>query len=161
LIIGVGRDGQVLLFGDVVNEHDKKQRAKDADFIDFCENAPIALHWLSSDGTVLWANQKELDVLGYTAEEYIGQPIMKFCPDDQELFWEIFKTLGVTTHSRCARTLHRRSELPAFHTNAPGLRQWATLRSIRDIPAARVGGPSGLEGIIRSELPEQFMGRST
>jgi hypothetical protein len=24
LIIGVGRDGQVLLFGDVVNEHDKK-----------------------------------------------------------------------------------------------------------------------------------------
>ena len=34
------------------------------------------------------------DVLGYTAEEYIGQPIMKFCPDEEELVLEIFKTLG-------------------------------------------------------------------
>jgi hypothetical protein len=33
-------------------------------------------------------------VLGYTAEEYIGQPIMKFCPDEEELVLEIFKTLG-------------------------------------------------------------------
>lgn len=31
-------------------------------------------------------------VLGYTAEEYIGQPIMNFCPDEQELVLEIFKT---------------------------------------------------------------------
>ena len=38
--------------------------------------------------------QTELDVLGYTAEEYIGQPIMKFCPDEEELVLEIFKTLG-------------------------------------------------------------------
>jgi hypothetical protein len=35
----------------------------------------IALHWLSDAGIVLWANQTELDVLGYTAEEYIGQPM--------------------------------------------------------------------------------------
>lgn len=42
----------------------------------------------------MWANQTELDVLGYTAEEYIGQPIMKFCPDEEELVLEIFKTLG-------------------------------------------------------------------
>jgi signal transduction histidine kinase len=33
-------------------------------------------------------------VLGYTVEEYIGQPIMKFCPDEEELVLEIFKTLG-------------------------------------------------------------------
>jgi PAS domain S-box-containing protein len=92
--IGVSRGGQVLLFGDAVDEQDKEQRAKDAEFVDFFENAPIALHWLSGDGIVLWANQTELDVLGYTAEEYIGQPIMNFCPDDQELVLEIFKTLG-------------------------------------------------------------------
>jgi PAS domain S-box-containing protein len=92
--IGVGRDGQVLLFGDAVNEQDEEQRAKDAELIDFFQNAPIALHWLSGEGIVLWANQTELDVLGYTAEEYIGQPIMNFCPDEQELVLEIFKTLG-------------------------------------------------------------------
>jgi PAS domain S-box-containing protein len=92
--IGVGRDGQVLLFGDAVNEQDEEQRAKDAELVDFFQNAPIALHWLSGEGIVLWANQTELDVLGYTAEEYIGQPIMNFCPDEQELVLEIFKTLG-------------------------------------------------------------------
>ena len=52
------------------------------------------MHWLSGTGHVLWANETEMNVLGYTAEEYIGQPIMKFCPDEQELVLEIFKTLG-------------------------------------------------------------------
>ena len=60
-------------------------RARDAELIDFFQNAPIALHWLNSDGIVLWANQTELNVLGYEAEEYIGQPIMNFCPDEKEL----------------------------------------------------------------------------
>lgn len=69
-------------------------RARDAELIDFFQNAPIAMHWLNGDGTVLWANQTELNVLGYTAEEYIGQPIMKFCPDEEELVLEIFKQLG-------------------------------------------------------------------
>ena len=33
-------------------------------------------------------------MLGYTAEEYIGQPIMKFCPDEEKLVLEeFFKTL--------------------------------------------------------------------
>jgi hypothetical protein len=36
----------VLLFGDAVNEQDEEQRAKDAE-LDFFQNAPIALHWLS------------------------------------------------------------------------------------------------------------------
>jgi hypothetical protein len=26
--------------------------------------------------------------------KYIGQPVMRFCPDDEELVLEIFKTLG-------------------------------------------------------------------
>ena len=68
--------------------------ARDAELIDFFQNAPIAMHWLNGDGTVLWANQTEMNVLGYTPEEYIGQPIMNFCPDEKELVLEIFKQLG-------------------------------------------------------------------
>jgi two-component system sensor histidine kinase VicK len=41
--------------------------------MDFLNKAPIAMHWLSGTGHVLWANETELNVLGYTAEEYIGQ----------------------------------------------------------------------------------------
>lgn len=93
-VVGKGKDGTLLLFGDPCSEQDTEQRAKDSELVDFFQNAPIALHWLSGDGIVLWANQRELDVLGYTAEEYIGQPIMKFCPDEEELVLEIFKQLG-------------------------------------------------------------------
>ena len=32
--------------------------------------------------------------LGCTEEEHIGQPIMKFYPDEEELVLEIFKNLG-------------------------------------------------------------------
>jgi len=76
----VGRgsgDGTLLLFGYPCTERDVEERRKDEELIDFFQNAPIALHWLSGEGIVLWANQTELDVLGYTAEEYIGQPISK------------------------------------------------------------------------------------
>lgn len=84
----------VILYGDMLKDDESSNRARDAELIDFFQNAPIAMHWLNGDGTVLWANQTELNVLGYTAEEYIGQPVMKFCPDEEELVLEIFKQLG-------------------------------------------------------------------
>ena len=61
---------------------------------DFFNKAPIALHWLSDEGKVLWANDRELEVLGYTREEYIGENIMDFCPDSKGDVLEIFKQLG-------------------------------------------------------------------
>lgn len=61
---------------------------------DFFNMAPIALHWLSDDGKVLWANDRELEVLGYSREEYIGEDIMKFCPDSHDDVLSIFKELG-------------------------------------------------------------------
>ncbi|WP_426030354.1 PAS domain S-box protein [Caulobacter sp. DWP3-1-3b2] len=42
---------------------------------DFFDNGSIGLHLVGSDGLVLRANQAELDLLGYTADEYIGRPI--------------------------------------------------------------------------------------
>ena len=91
---GLGVDGCVVLFGEACCHSDVKQRTRDAELVDFFQNAPIAMHWLSGEGIVLWANQTELDVLGYTAEEYIEQSIMKFCPDEEALVLEIFKQLG-------------------------------------------------------------------
>ena len=92
---GKGEDRDfVLLYGDSCTSEDEKNRVRDAELVDFFQNAPIALHWLSGEGIVLWANQTELNVLGYTAEEYIGQPIMKFCPDEEKLVLEIFQQLG-------------------------------------------------------------------
>jgi PAS domain S-box-containing protein len=48
---------------------------------DFVENATIALHWVGPDGTILWANRAELELLGYSREEYIGHHIAEFHAD--------------------------------------------------------------------------------
>src|SRR6185437_2611565 len=48
---------------------------------DLAETATIALHWVGPDGTILWANRAELDMLGYTAEEYVGRNITEFHVD--------------------------------------------------------------------------------
>ena len=56
-------------------------RRTEAVLRDFIETATIALHWVGPDGTILWANQAELDLLGYTREEYIGRNIAEFHVD--------------------------------------------------------------------------------
>ncbi len=48
---------------------------------DFVDNAPVGLHWVGPDGTILWVNQEELDMLGYGREEYVGRHIAEFHAD--------------------------------------------------------------------------------
>jgi PAS domain S-box-containing protein len=56
-------------------------RQSQQELSDFVENAIISLHWVAADGTIIWANQAELDLLGYTREEYIGHSIIEFHAD--------------------------------------------------------------------------------
>jgi PAS domain S-box-containing protein len=56
-------------------------RRRERELSDFIENASVGLHWVGADGTILWANQAELDLLGYTREEYIGRSITEFHAD--------------------------------------------------------------------------------
>jgi PAS domain S-box-containing protein len=56
-------------------------RRRNQDLTDFIENAPISLHWVGADGTILWVNQAELDLLGYRMDEYAGHHIAEFHAD--------------------------------------------------------------------------------
>jgi PAS domain S-box-containing protein len=56
------------------------QRHKE-ELTDFLENAVLAMHSVAPDGTILWANKAELDLLGYTREEYVGHDISEFHAD--------------------------------------------------------------------------------
>ena len=47
----------------------------------FFNQAPIGLVWLSASGTVLRANQTQLDLLGCSAEEYMGHSFLEFCTE--------------------------------------------------------------------------------
>jgi PAS domain S-box-containing protein len=55
-----------------------------SDLTGFLDSAPIAIHNLDANGTIVWANRAELELLGYSADEYVGQPIARFHvdPDD-------------------------------------------------------------------------------
>ncbi|KQX03041.1 histidine kinase [Ensifer sp. Root423] len=48
---------------------------------DFFNNSAVGLHIVSGEGIILRANQAELSLLGYQAEEYVGRHIAEFHAD--------------------------------------------------------------------------------
>ncbi len=68
---------------DVTERRRAEQALKESEkkYREFAESAAVALHWVGPDGTILWANQAELDMLGYSSEEYIGRHIAEFHVD--------------------------------------------------------------------------------
>ena len=56
------------------SELEKSRKA----LVEFTENTNIPLHHVDQTRTIVWANDAELELLGYTSEEYVGQPIARF-----------------------------------------------------------------------------------
>jgi PAS domain S-box-containing protein len=54
---------------------------REKELADFVENAAEGLHRVGADGTILWANRAELNMLGYRWEEYVGRNIAEFHVD--------------------------------------------------------------------------------
>lgn len=75
--------GAILVFRDVTERRSAEAalRRAEAELRDFVENATVSLHWVGADGTILWANRAELELLGYASEEYIGRNIVEFHVD--------------------------------------------------------------------------------
>jgi len=59
--------------------------ASAAELSDFVENAVEGLHRVGPDGTILWANRAELQMLGYGWEEYVGRHIADFHADPETI----------------------------------------------------------------------------
>lgn len=59
---------------------------------DFIENAPIGVHWAAADGRILWANRAELDLFGYSRDEYLGHFLSEF-QVDTDLLNDTFRRL--------------------------------------------------------------------
>jgi PAS domain S-box-containing protein len=71
---------------------EEELRQSEAELADFFENATVGLHWVGPDGIILRANQAELDMLGYSREEYVGHPIADFHADG-DVICDILKRL--------------------------------------------------------------------
>jgi PAS domain S-box-containing protein len=71
-----------------IRERRKAQAAlqeREAELRDFVENAIVPLHWVSQDGTILWANTAELALVGYDHDEYVGHHIAEFHADAEAI----------------------------------------------------------------------------
>lgn len=79
--------GEPLCYVGIKRDISKRKQAErallrsEAQLTDFFDNAAVASHWVGPDGTVLRVNQAELDMLGYSREEYIGHNIAEFHVD--------------------------------------------------------------------------------
>ena len=65
----------------VLNEIDSLRRSE-RELADFFDNAPMGLYWVGPDGIILRANRAELNLLGYSPDEYIGHHIAEFHADE-------------------------------------------------------------------------------
>ncbi|SFU83358.1 PAS domain S-box-containing protein [Pseudoduganella namucuonensis] len=54
---------------------------RERELAEFLDNAAEGIHRVDADGTILWANNAELKLLGYRWEHYIGRPITDFHAD--------------------------------------------------------------------------------
>jgi len=85
------KSGNVLGIAGIMNDITQKKQAaiklknKNEELQDYVENASIALHWVDADGIILWANKAELKMLGYSEQEYIGNPIANFHADKDKI----------------------------------------------------------------------------
>lgn len=70
-----------LVLAAVISERERARvelSETERELSDFVENAVVGLHWVGPDGRIQWANRAEMEMLGYTADEYIGHPIADF-----------------------------------------------------------------------------------
>jgi PAS domain S-box-containing protein len=56
-------------------------RDRERELAELFDNAPIPLHCVGPDGTILRANRAELDLLGYSPLEYVGHHLAEFYLD--------------------------------------------------------------------------------
>ncbi|MCC6889911.1 MAG: PAS domain S-box protein [Hyphomicrobiales bacterium] len=75
--------GAVNMLVDITENKRAEETARRAeqDLRDFLERANVAIHWVDPDGTLLWANRAELDMLGYAREDYVGHHVAEFHVD--------------------------------------------------------------------------------
>jgi|CXWL01.1.fsa_nt_gi PAS domain S-box-containing protein len=93
---GTGCAYRIAGIAEDITERKRVEQAlteKTHELSDFIEHATVSMHWVGPDGIILWANQAELNLLGYTCEEYIGHHIAEFHVDEP-VIQDILDRLG-------------------------------------------------------------------
>jgi PAS domain S-box-containing protein len=71
---------------------EEQLRSSERELADFFDNATVGLHWVGPDGRLLRVNRAELNLLGYSQDEYLGRHISSFHVD-QDVIDDILRRL--------------------------------------------------------------------
>jgi PAS domain S-box-containing protein len=85
--------GAITCFYDAVEPKKTNVERQQQDFQEFIDTVAIGIHWVDANGIILWANRTELNMLGYTRDEYIGHHIAEFHIDKNKIT-DILNRLG-------------------------------------------------------------------
>ena len=91
-----------------ISEHNRAKEAlrkSGEKFRDLYDNAPLGYHEYGAEGRIAGVNRTELEMLGYTAEEMIGQPVWMFNVEEALARQQILDKLAGTLPP--ARNLER------------------------------------------------------
>jgi PAS domain S-box-containing protein len=106
--------GAVNMLVDITERKRQEEAARQSeqDLRDFLEDAHMPIHWVGPDGIVLWANRAELQMLGYSPDEYFGHHIADFHAD-QPVIDDILQRLtnGETLTDYEARLRHKNGSI--------------------------------------------------
>ena len=90
-------------------------RESEKKFRDLYDNAPLGYHEYNLQGQITKVNQTDLEMLGYTAEEMIGQPIWKFNVGGEEVREQVLaKLAGTSPPGRNLERTYRRKDGTTF-----------------------------------------------
>jgi PAS domain S-box-containing protein len=84
-------------------------RRRELELRDFLENGLEAMHWVAANGTILWANRAELEMLGYSRDELVGRHVSEFHVD-QKAVADILARLSRGEDLRNVSALLRRKD---------------------------------------------------
>jgi PAS domain S-box-containing protein len=76
-------EGAINCFQDITAQKrlEAELRRQQTELEDFFENSAIPLHIVNAEGIIVRANQAEVDLLGYSRDEYIGRHVAEFHVD--------------------------------------------------------------------------------
>jgi PAS domain S-box-containing protein len=105
---------------------------RERELSDFLDNGVYGLHKVGPDGTILWANQAELDMLGLQAHEYIGRNIVEFHVDRMGIA-KVLQRLsdGETLRDHAARLICKDGSIRHVLISSNALREEGRLVSTR------------------------------
>ncbi len=113
--------GQPVGFRGIVRNITERKQAEEAllqseeRFRQLYDEAPVGYHEYDSEGRITRVNHTDLEILGYTAEEMIGQPIWKFNIEEELVHQQILEKLaGSRPPGRGIERTYRRKDGTTF-----------------------------------------------